>query len=141
MKRGVCFLLLMVSLVSCNNDDDNSSLPLPEPEVSILGKWYYKDIIINDEVIPYDDHESCGKDYIEFYDVDKIRAIDVWNCEEDLDWEANFFKTNDMLTLVEDGITTTVEIVELSATKLSYTYTTDWNEDGVEDTVIENFDR
>ena len=139
MKK-ICFLLIAISFIACNNDDDNIVTP-GEPETSILGKWYHVNMVINGEVYPYDDHEDCGKDYIEFYDVDKIRSIDVWNCEEDLDWEANFFLTNNMLTFVEEGITTTTEVLELTETTLSYTYEMDLDDDGVEETIIENFDR
>ncbi len=138
MKK-ICFLLLSISFIGCNNDDDNSSVP--ETQASILGKWYFKDTIIDEETYPYDDHEDCGKDYIEFYDVDKFRAIDVWDCEEDIDTEATFFVTNNILTIVDNGEPMTAEIVELSATKLSYTYTADIDGDGVDETFIENFDR
>ena len=129
---------MAITFIGCNSDDDNSTPP--DNQSSILSKWYYKNIIIDGEVIPYDDHEGCGKDYIEFYDVDKIRSIDVWNCEEDLDWEANFFLTNNMLSIVDEGITTTAQVLELTETKLSYTYTMDLDDDGVEETLVENFD-
>ena len=137
MKK-VCLLLLIAGFAGCSSDDDATQ----STEVSIYGKWYYKDTVVNDNTYPYDDHEECGKDYIEFYDTDKVRSVDVWDCEEDIDGEGNFTITADnIMTIVAEGITTTVEIIELSSTKLSYTYTTDRNEDGVEDTIIENFDR
>lgn len=140
MKK-LCFLLLIAGFVGCSSDEDNNT-SVPDQEASIYGKWYYKDIMVNDNTYPYDDHEECGKDYIEFYDTNKVRSVDIWDCEEDIDGEGNFTITADnMLTIVAGEITTTVEIIELSSTKLSYTYTTDWNEDGVEDTIIENFDR
>jgi hypothetical protein len=73
MKK-IYFLLFALSFIACNNDDDNSTTP---ETPSILGKWYYGDMVVDGEVIPYDDHEDCGKDYIEFYDVDKIRSVDI----------------------------------------------------------------
>ena len=126
---------MAITFIGCNSDDDNSTPPT-DNKASILGKWYYNNIIVDGEVIPYDDHEECGKDYIEFYDVDKMRAIDVWDCEEDLDFQGNFTLTDNTLTIIEGGDSVSVEIIELSATKLSYSYSTDLDE-----TVIENFDR
>ena len=71
MKK-ICILLMAITFIGCNSDDDNSTPPT-DNQASILGKWYYDN---------------------------------------------------------------SVEIIELSATKLSYSYSTDLDE-----TVIENFDR
>ena len=88
MKK-LLLLLAIIITISCSKDDQQT-----QTEQSIYGKWYHKEIEVNNITIPYDDHEPCGKDYIEFYDQNKIRSIDVWSCVEDIDWIGTFSKTN-----------------------------------------------
>lgn len=134
MKKLIYLALFALSL-SCS-DDDNA----PE-EITILGKWYHKETVINSEVIPYDDHETCGKDYIEFYDTNKIKSIDVWGCQEDLDWIGTFTKVGNQLTIYNVDVSRTVEITELTSSNLSYTFNYDVDGDGTLENITERFDR
>lgn len=96
-------------------------------------------MVVDNTVIPYDDHESCGKDYIEFYDTDKIRSIDVWNCEEDLDWMGTFTKAGAILTISNGNESRTVEIIELTTESLAYKYDYDDDGNGTNEHYIEKF--
>lgn len=134
MKK-VILLISAITLFSCSKDDNN------QPEPNIYGKWYHKEIVINNIIFPYDDHEPCGKDYLEFYDENKIRSIDVWACEEDIDWIGTFSKTGSNLTISNGTESRTVEIIELTANSLVYTYAFDQGNDGIVENFIEKFDR
>lgn len=136
MKKISSVFLTLLFLVSCSSDDDSSSTG-----VTIYGKWHQKEVTINNITIPYDDHEPCGKDYIEFYDHNKIRSVDVWNCEEDTDWIGTFTKTNNFLTLSNGIENRIVEIIELTSEALAYKYDHDENGDGVDEHYIEKFTR
>lgn len=138
MKK-IYFLLAVLGFLSCSDDDSPPVVPVPAD--SIYGKWYYKETNINGTVIPYNDHEPCGKDYIEFYDVNKVKSIDVWDCEEEIDWMATFIKTGNIITINDGEISRDVEIIELSQNILRYKYEYDGDEDGDEETYIETFDR
>lgn len=131
-------LLIIVNLtVSCSKDNEQQI----QTEQSIYGKWYHKEIVVNNVTIPYDDHEPCGKDYIEFYDQNKIRSIDVWSCVEDIDWIGTFTKSNNNLTISNGSESRTVEIIELNQNSLMYKYDFDDDNDGVNEHYIEKFTR
>ena len=100
-----------------------------------------KEIVVNNVTIPYDDHEPCGKDYIEFYDQNKIKSIDVWSCQEDIDWIGTFTKSNNNLTISNGSESKTVEIIELNTNSLIYKYDFDADNDGTNEHYIEKFTR
>ena len=50
---------------ACEVEDDSPDATQQINE-ELLGTWYFDAMIVEDEEIPYDDHEECGKDYIEF---------------------------------------------------------------------------
>lgn len=136
MKK-VILILITILISSCSKDDDNNS----QSSESIYGKWYYKETVINNTTYPYDDHESCGKDYIEFYDTNKIKGVDVWDCEEDIDWIGTFTILNNSLTISNGSESRVVEIIELNSTSLIYKYFYDENNDGINESYIEKFTR
>ena len=123
-------------LFSCSKDNEQEQMAQ-----SIYGKWYHKEIVINNIIFPYDDHESCGKDYLEFYDENKIRSIDVWVCQENVDWIGDFLKSGNNLTISNGSESRTVEIIELTAHSLVYKYAFDQDNDGTVENYIEKFDR
>jgi len=136
MKKIVLIFSMAIFFISCSNDDNSSSA-----EITIYGKWHQKEVTINSITIPYDDHEACGKDYIEFYDQNKIRSVDVWNCQEDTDWIGTFTKTNNFLIISNGFENRTVEIIELTSESLAYKYDHDENGDGIDEHYTEKFTR
>lgn len=139
MKKLILVSIIII-LVGCSKEENPTILPV-QVEESIYGKWFYKEIIVNNITIPYDDHEPCGKDYIEFYEENKIRGVDIWDCQQDIDWIGTFLKTNTNLTIYNGGQSRTVEIVELNTNSLIYKYDYDDNNDGINEKYIEKFTR
>lgn len=138
MKR-LSLLILLLAIVSCSNDDENVKLPVKDG--NILGKWYYKEMTVDGTVIPYTDHEECGKDYIEFFDTNKIKSVDIWDCEEDVDWVGTFTKEGTLLTFSVNENSMSSTIIELSDHVLSYVYYEDRTGDGIDEQYIATFDR
>lgn len=124
-------LLTSALLFSCSSDDDKGSSP------SIVGKWAFVDTVVNGVSEPYDDHEDCGKDYFEFKADNTYITIDVWDCEEYPDdygtysFDGNSLKINNV----------SVEVSQLTDTRLSIKGMEDYDDDGTLDEVILNFER
>lgn len=135
MKKIILILIIICS--SCSKDDDNNN----QSSQSIYGKWFYKETVIDNTTYPYDDHEPCGRDYIEFFDTNKIKGVDIWDCEEDIDWIGTFTKSNNSLTISNGSESRVVEIIELNSILLSYKYFLDENGDGINEIYIEKFTR
>ena len=134
MKKLILILLVLMT-ISCSKNDEQQI----QAEQSIFRKWYHKEIVVNNVTIPYDDHEPCGKDYIEFYDQNKIKSVDVWACEEDVDWIGTFTKSNNILTISNGTESRTVDIIELNSSSLIYEYDFDEDNDGTNEHYIEKF--
>lgn len=117
MKKIILLLIVSFTL-SCSKDDEQQTQTVQ----SIYGKWYQKEIVVNNITVPYDDHETYGKDYIEFYEKNKIRSIDVWSCVEDIDWLGTFTKSKNNLTISNGLESRIVEIIELNQNSLIYKY-------------------
>lgn len=136
MKKIGLLLIILIS-IRCSKDDEKQIQTVQ----SIYGKWYHNEIVVNNVTIPYDDHEPCGKDYIEFYEQNKIRSIDVWSCIEEIDWIGSFIKSNNNLTISNGSESRTVEIIELNESHLIYRYDFDDDNDGINEHYIEKFNR
>lgn len=135
MKK-IAILMILITL-SCSKDDEQQI----QTEQNIFGKWYHKKIVINNTTIAYDDHEPWGKDYIEFYDQNKIKSIDIWFCVEEIDWIGTFTKSNNNLTISNGTESRNVEIIELNENSLIYKYDFDDDNDGIDEHYIEKFTR
>lgn len=124
MKKLFPIILLGLSLAACN-DDNSSSGP------TIYRKWYYKDTTSGTITIPYPDHEPCGKDYVEFYDVNRVRGVDIDDCVADIDWERTFTFENNVLTIFEGPFGLSATVTTLDKDNLVYEYDDDMDGDGV----------
>ena len=102
------FLIILILNFSCNSDDDNSN---NEPEKLILGNWFIIDKVINGEIIPYTDHEECGRDYLEFKNDSTIWLVNISDCEKEFIKLGSYSFKNDILKL-DDEI---VEILKLDS--------------------------
>ena len=120
-------------LASCSKDDDNSI-----DESKLTKKWYFESTKVGGVTFPYDDHEECGKDYVEFVPGGVFRDVDVWDCEDDVytgTWDLDGKK----LTIVEGGEADSVTITTLTATKLVVKSTFDFDGDGTEEVAFASF--
>lgn len=120
---------------SCSNDNDNNN------NSPLRGKWYPRETLANGTSHPYEDHENCGKDYIQFYGSNSIKSVDVFDCESYTDWVGNYTQQENQLTISVQGTTRTFEILSLTETTLSLQYLNDYDLDGTLDTCIDILDK
>lgn len=111
----------------------------------LQGKWYFVSTSINGETELYDDHEPCGKDYLEFLPNNVIKQVDVWDCDGNnpvsSEYEATYTTSGNKITLGVEGQSNTVTVQKLTNSELEVTYKEDWDEDGNEETIIERMSR
>lgn len=126
---GACALLAF----SCSSDDDSLDYS------KLTRKWYNVSEKVGGTTFPYDDHETCGKDYVEFMDSNMGRFVDVWGCDSGPQTdESEFAWTREGNTLIvgSDGFTDEVTIRKLNSSTLELSTVYDYDDDGEDDTVI-----
>ena len=133
LKLSVVVALTTLAF-SCSSDDG------PSTSGELTGKWYYKEYKVAGQTIPYDDHEACGKDYIQFNTNGTGANVDVWDCEDDIA-PFTYTRTGNSITVSSDGFSDTAQITELSSTILKIKVVYDFYDDGDEQTVIEVYTR
>ena len=135
MKKAFVMLSALAMLAACSDDDDSPDYG------KLTRKWYNVSERVGGETIPYDDHEVCGKDYLEFFDNGTGRFVDVFACEPTASDEMEFSwtRSGNKITVSGMGITQQVTIHKLSATTLEIKSRYDWDDDGDDDTVIERY--
>jgi len=133
LKLSVVVALITLSF-SCSSDDG------PTTSGELTGKWYYKEYKIAGQTIPYDDHEACGKDYIQFNADGTGANVDIWDCEIDAA-PYTYTRTGNNITVSSDGESDTAQITELSSTTLKIKRVYDFYDDGNDQTVIEVYTR
>jgi hypothetical protein len=131
MKKFNLLALAILSsfAISCSSDDG------PSTSGDLIGKWYFKEYKVQGQTIPYDDHEDCGKDYIQFNANGTGANVDVWNCVEDIA-SFTYTRSSNNLAVTSDGVTDIVQITELSSANLKIKTTFDFDDDGDDETVI-----
>lgn len=133
MKKNF-LLLFTLPFLSCSKDEAGN-------ENLLLGKWFYKEKIVNGVVIPYDDHEVCGKDYIDFYSPTQVKSIDIFDCEEITDWNGTYTKEDTSININVNGVIRALTILDLRQNFLEVSYEIDTNGDGINETQIEKFEK
>ena len=116
MKKLLGLGFAMLVLASCSGDDDSSSTGGVNMD-HLVKKWYPVSTTINGHTIPYDDHEECGNDYIEFTEGGVFKEVDIWDCEA---WEdtGTYVVDGNTITTTVDGDVEVAKVKSLSATKL-----------------------
>ncbi|HEX9979961.1 MAG TPA: lipocalin family protein [Flavobacterium sp.] len=134
LTLGAAILLL----ASCSSDDDTKI-----EYDKLTQKWYFVSERVGGETFPYEDHEDCGKDYIQFLTDNSVRYVDVYGCEADEPLE-----TVQEATWTRNGKTITVQtfagsqelvIQKLTTSTLEIKSVYDYDEDGDDETVIERY--
>lgn len=126
---------------ACDSDDDTAE---EEQEINqeLLGIWYIDAMIVEGEEIPYNDHEDCGKDYVEFNEDGTYRQIDIWGCREDVDAEGVYTANENTISLTLTGSDmVALDIVILNSEELLVEGMEDFDEDGEEEVVQQRFTR
>lgn len=143
MKKQVLFLaFLSFGLFTACDTDDDSPEETQQINTNLVGIWYIDDMIVEGEEIPYNDHEDCGKDYVEFNEDGTYRQIDIWGCEEDVDAEGTYTANENTISLTLTGREMVVmDIVTLNSEELLVEGMEDYDEDGEEEVVQQRFTR
>lgn len=140
MKKVIGLGLAMALFASCSDDDSSSSVNMNNLE----GKWYYVSTNANGETEPYDDHEPCGKDYIEFAD-GILTDVDVWDCDGNTpvteEYSMAYTVSGNKITASAGGETQTVTVKKLTSSELKIAYRDDDDGDGDEETITETYSR
>ncbi|MBN8567239.1 MAG: lipocalin family protein [Flavobacteriales bacterium] len=137
MKKLVVLFVLAAISFSCSKSDDSVNVT----EAKLVGKWYYKTTKVAGETFPYDDHEACGKDYIQFREDGFVVYGDVWDCELFEDVAGVWSISGDKITITEDGVPQTATVTTLNSSTLVVKYKDDYFEDGSEVTIVVTFTR
>lgn len=136
MRNKLLFLGLAVfAISSCSSDDDNST---SIDSSKLTKKWYYVSEVVGGQTFPYDDHEECGKDYIEFVAGGVFREVDVFECEEDM-FLSNWSLSGNKITVTVMGEGSAATIKKLNDTTLEVQSKYDYDNDGDEENVVQKF--
>lgn len=134
MKKTFIFgaLALGSVMLSCSNDEESF-------DPSLLNrKWYHDKTKTLSFVYPYDGHETCGKDYIEFRADGSMLDVDVLNCESVTD-NYTYTLSNKTISIRYLGnLQGSADIASLSASRLVLRTIGDYNGDGQAE-LIEEF--
>lgn len=143
MKKQILFLaLLSFGLFTACDSDDDSPQEKQQINEELLAIWYMDAMIVEGEEIPYNDHEECGKDYVEFYANGTYRQVDIWGCEEDVDEEGIYTATENTIRLgSSENDMVVLDIVTLNSDTLLVEGMEDFDEDGDEEVVQQRFTR
>ncbi|PRX39749.1 lipocalin-like domain-containing protein [Salegentibacter salegens] len=141
-KQILLFAFLSFGLfTACDSDDDSPEEPQQINE-NLVGTWYIDAMIVEGEEIPYNDHEDCGKDYVEFNEDGTYRQVDIWGCEEDVDAEGTYTANENSISLtLTDSEMVVLDIVTLNSETLLVEGMEDFDEDGEEEVVQQRFTR
>ncbi|AWA29042.1 hypothetical protein HYN48_02480 [Flavobacterium magnum] len=137
MKKQIMLLgAATLLLASCSGDDDNGSSSIDQ---SLLQrKWYYVSYEVAGQTFPYDDHETCGKDYIELKTGGVVRDVDVVDCEEVVD-QYTYTVSGNVITLTAAGVSRTGKVLSLNAQTMQVEASYDFDGDGDNEVVKETF--
>ena len=131
-------------MVSCSDDDDASSNADSSVNMSKLTKkWYYVSDQVNGVTFPYDDHEACGKDYIEFLEDGTAITADVYECNdgqpavEEIELPYTVDGKKISINLMGTALTATVK--ELNDTRLVVEVEEDYDENGTIDRIKQTY--
>lgn len=137
MKKNVLLSLTLVfvmTLISCNKDDDNNS------NSTIVGKWrtvkfeYYTDGVLEETETTVEENSSCP-DYIEFKDNGTYVVIDNdENCNSRVYENGTYVFDGTTISTTSGGTTDFSTVITLTSTDLK----TDFTETSSDGTVFKN---
>jgi hypothetical protein len=137
MKKLVVFFMLAALSFSCSNSDDAVKVT----EAKLVGKWYFKTTKVMGETFPYDDHEPCGKDYLEFREDGFVVNGDVWDCELYEEVTGVWVIDGNKVIISDDGEAESATVTKLNNTTLVVKLRTDYFDDGELVDVVFTFTR
>ena len=116
IKFTLLSVFTVLFLFSCSSDDNGGSIDTQK----LLGKWYFHSQTVGGTSFPYNDHEDCGKDYLEFLENGIVKNVDIWECEEDIE-VADYFVSGNKINITFETGTEYEESVEWTVKTLNNT--------------------
>jgi len=135
MKKIFSLVLGLVLLASCSGDDNENTIDTSK----LIKKWYFSDSKIAGVITPYEDHEECGKDYVEFITPGVLKSVDVWECEIYEEAGSWTLAGNKLTISFPDEGAQQVTISKLTDTALEITFKDSETEGGPEVTIVQTF--
>lgn len=132
VQMGILAAVALFS--SCSSDDDSAS----DSNV-LFGKWAPTTTVVYGFAIPYEGHEACGKDYVEFLTDNSFRFVDIMECEENV--VVGTYSTSGNVLSINSSALSTSGTYTIAGNTLSLTSSFDFNQDGQNETVVQNFER
>jgi hypothetical protein len=110
--RYLLLLLSVLSLSSCSSDGPSTNYDL------LTNRWYYESYTIAGTTVPYDGHESCGKDYIELLEGGAAFHVDVMDCEPIVSQGSWTREQNNLILSYDGEEPMSAKITKLTESKL-----------------------
>ncbi len=137
MKKFLfCLGMSAVLFTGCSDDDDNG---INVDSADLMKKWYPVSYVIGGETFPYDDHEVCGADYLEFLPNNVANDVDVWDCEIYTDTYGWSLDGDKISLIYGEGEADTATVTKITETELHVRTKYDFDDDGDEETITEKF--
>lgn len=142
MKNFIKLSLLSFSFIfsSCNNDDDGSIKNQSNNiESDIIGKWIPYEVIVNNNSSKYEDHESCGFDYLQFNKDLTYKYVDIFDCKEEDENGTYVINAKENKITVKVGVINREGFVRIFTSPkkvLSVEFIYDYDDDGKDDSVV-----
>lgn len=128
-----------IMFLSCNNDDDSIKNQSNNIENDIIGKWVPYEIRVNNDSKKYDDHESCGYDYLQFNKDSTYKYVDIFDCDEDIENGTYTINSKENKINVKFGVLSREGFVRIFTSPkkvLSIEFTYDYDDDEKDDSVV-----
>ncbi|MGB5820949.1 MAG: hypothetical protein WBG90_15795 [Saonia sp.] len=137
MRNSILLFLASAFFLSACSNDDN----LVQPDVSqkLIGNWIATTLIVEGEVFPYDGHEDCGFDVLQFNTESLGRYTDIFECEE-IATVFEYKVVNESIEIQFGNTTMVGSIIAASEEILSLELEYDFDDDGDTEFVIENYE-
>ncbi|UUV21203.1 hypothetical protein [Paenimyroides aestuarii] len=142
MKKIIVTLVVALSFVACNDDDQAVDV--------LVGKWFPEAVIINGESQPYQGNANCGKDYLQLNEFNSFEIGDYTQSDAEppttpvdpcpiQKFYGSYTVVDNELKLNGSNFFQGGTIIEKSASKLQLKRMIDVDGDGTDDEVIEVF--
>lgn len=120
MKKLHLIVLASIAIffASCSSDDS------PSTKDKLTKKWYWVSLSAQGQTHPYDGHEPCGKDYLEFLDNGTLLVVNVLDCENEID-AAEWILDGKTVTVSNGSTIEALEITRLTSKELELTNMTE----------------
>lgn len=141
--RKVIFLCFAFVAFACTSDNIEEDLRTSAFKTAILGSWSYDTVKVDGQTYLYQHTEGCSRDSFHIYNEEErpfyFEERTVMNCDNCAEcaisqiylvWK---LKGDKLHLFYGEEIVLTYTLITVSEDKLTYQYTTDYNNDGIKD--------